>query len=153
VRENHSAVPPSLSSILTIRPSPNPESVPPAARSHGAEPSEASIASVESYSTASSQIAPSVAAATEGGSTIRMSPSTLMHRFTLIKPGAKRNSPYGGGSGPASPPAHHHAAGAVDGWSPFDFFFSSGMLAAKCDLCAKRVGWKPVLECDDCGLR
>jgi len=38
------------------------------------------------------------------------------------------------------------------GWSPFDFFFSSG-LVAKCDLCHKRLGWKPVLECDDCGLR
>ena len=23
----------------------------------------------------------------------------------------------------------------------------------KCDLCGKRLGWKPVLECDDCGLR
>lgn len=37
-------------------------------------------------------------------------------------------------------------------WTPFGFFFSSA-LAAKCDLCTKRLGWKPVLECDDCGLR
>jgi len=31
--------------------------------------------------------------------------------------------------------------------------FSSGILIEKCDLCNKRLGWKPVLECDDCGLR
>lgn len=35
---------------------------------------------------------------------------------------------------------------------PFGFFFSSA-IAAKCDICYKRLGWKPVLECDDCGLR
>ena len=37
-------------------------------------------------------------------------------------------------------------------WSPFGFFFSNA-LSAKCDLCGKRLGRKPVLECDDCGLR
>jgi LIM domain kinase 1 len=39
------------------------------------------------------------------------------------------------------------------GWNPLDLFFSSGLLMAKCDICVKRIGWKPVLECDDCGLR
>lgn len=39
------------------------------------------------------------------------------------------------------------------GWNPLDLFFSSGLLVAKCDMCMKRLGWRPVLECDDCGLR
>lgn len=159
-----STVPPSLSSILTIRATPNPEdhsfhnalaSIPPAA-AHGAEPT-ASGMTFDSYRTAASSLAPSVAAATEGGSQLRISPSALVHRFTLIKPGARKAATGGGGHSRSTSP-HGHAAspsagGVADGWSPFDFFFSSGMRAAKCDLCTKRIGWKPVLECDDCGLR
>ena len=45
------------------------------------------------------------------------------------------------------------AASAATGWNPFEMFFSSGLLIGKCDICNKRLGWKPVLECDDCGLR
>jgi len=97
---------------------------------------------------------------------------SLMHRFTLLKPGTKpkRNST----SGNASPPndrlerdrdrdtdqvinhSNHNVALAVGaGWNlnPLDLFFSSGLLVSKCDVCNKRFGWKPVLECDDCGLR
>ena len=38
-------------------------------------------------------------------------------------------------------------------WNPLDFLFSSTLLGSKCDICMKRLGWKPVLECDDCGMR
>ena len=67
----------------------------------------------------------------------------MVHRFTLLKPGAKpkRNS------GAVS------SAEVTSGWNPLEIFFSSGSLVSKCDLCAKRFGWKPMLECDDCGLR
>ncbi|GBE87112.1 kinase-like protein [Sparassis latifolia] len=149
------SAPPSLSSILTIRPSPNPNGSddliehPPATGAHGPTPTE-SLLSIESYYTASttSETAPSIAAATEGGSTVREPALPLVHRFTLLKPGAKRMSI--GGSRNASPTRHLPGDGL---WNPLDFFFSSTLLAAKCDVCAKRLGWKPVLECDDCGLR
>lgn len=160
VRETHSGGAPPLSSILTIRPSPTGESSPPQTNGGGGhvrrEASDAgTIDTIDSFATANSEIAPSTAAATEGGSTIRMSPSALMHRFTLIKPGATKRASLSGGVSPttAAQQAQASAAAAADGWSPFDFFFSSGMLAAKCDICTKRIGWKPVLECDDCGLR
>jgi LIM domain kinase 1 len=91
--------------------------------------------------------------ATEGGSTIRSLhgnyTAPLVHRFSLLKPGAKRGS-----SGAVSPTrSNGNGNGEVTGWNPLDLFFSSGLLVAKCDICAKRLGWKPVLECDDCGLR
>ena len=131
---------PSLSSVLTIRPA-------------GTGNDEAgddmrrrdvtSAFSVATFQTAHSSI--STTAATEGGSTIRSIPSTLVHRFTLLKPGAKRSS--GNVSPPRRPPP-----GEV-GWNPFELIFTSGLLTAKCDICTKRIGWKPVLECDDCGLR
>lgn len=39
------------------------------------------------------------------------------------------------------------------GWSPLDILFGSALgTGSKCDLCAKRLGWKPCLECDDCSL-
>ncbi|KLO16650.1 kinase-like protein [Schizopora paradoxa] len=157
-------MPPSLSSILTIR-SPQPTS-------GGGDdpetlPNAISSLSIESFHTASSSI--SIAAATEGSaiSTIRggmgTTPSALIHRFTLIKPGAKRQnttgSPQRGGPSSqanggrtASPLGMSVGADPSQPWTPFGFFFSSA-IAAKCDLCAKRLGWKPVLECDDCGLR
>jgi LIM domain kinase 1 len=137
---------PSLSSILTIRASPN------LSETQGPNPlpaddrnTETSTFSIESYHTAHSSMALSMAAATEGGSTIRGMPSTLVHRFTLLKPGAKR------ASGSATPPQRPSSADVP--WNPFDLIFSSGLLTAKCDICHKRLGWKPVLECDDCGLR
>ncbi|KAI0776833.1 kinase-like protein [Trametes elegans] len=158
--------PPSLSSILTIRPSPNPNgsddltSHPLAVGAHGPTPTTTtvptpseSLVSIESFHTASSSSiigAPSLAVATEGGSTIRGSTIPMVHRFTLIKPGSKRT----GGkdkdptSRSASPTRSTEAL-----WSPLELFFSSTLLSAKCDVCAKRLGWKPVLECDDCGLR
>lgn len=75
----------------------------------------------------------------------------MLHRFTLLKPGAKRptvGDPNPGVNGNVSPTKTVEA-----GWNPLDLFFSSGLLVAKCDICMKRIGWKPVLECDDCGLR
>lgn len=105
-------------------------------------------------------------------------PPALLHRFTLIKPGAKRAGAGIGTGGPSLSPGPFvsgaspdvstslgnqkttvansnsgTAPAAAPVWSPFDFFFSSGLLVARCDLCSKRLGWKPVLECDDCGLR
>ncbi|KAI5117275.1 hypothetical protein M0805_001005 [Coniferiporia weirii] len=149
-----SAVPPSLSSIVTIR-SPQPTDV-------GTLPRSASAGSFESFHTASSSI--SIAAATEGSSldssTIRAgaggAPPALIHRFTLIKPGVRRrtHSPGARAGSPVKRDRERDEPGSPGGelWSPFGFFFSSA-LAAKCDICAKRLGWKPVLECDDCGLR
>jgi LIM domain kinase 1 len=119
-------------------------------------PGMASLLSIDSFQTANSSSIISVAAATEGGSTIRTSPR--VHRFTLIKPGAKRAN--GNGSQSSTGRINGRRNGAVDpsehqavGWSPLDLLFSSGLLVAKCDICTKRLGWKPVLECDDCGLR
>ena len=146
-----SQAPPSLSSIMTIRPTkPDSEEEQIAIPSGPTD----SMFSIESFHTArSSSIlgAPSIAAATEGGSTIGPeAASVMLHRFTLIKPGAAGKKPPTGISQGLASSASHGPSEA--GWSPFDFFFSSG-LVAKCDLCHKRLGWKPVLECDDCGLR
>ena len=144
-------IPPSLSSIMTVRP------IKPANEEEEivipTGPTD-SMLSIDSFHTArSSSIlnAPSIAAATEGGSTIcSEAPSVMLHRFTLIKPGASgKKIPTGVSQGITSSASHGPSEA---GWSPFDFFFSSG-LVAKCDLCHKRLGWKPVLECDDCGLR
>ncbi|KZT24925.1 kinase-like protein [Neolentinus lepideus HHB14362 ss-1] len=139
---NQATEAPSLSSILTIRPSPDPNDSP-SPIPDVAAPNTDSLLSIESFRTARSSVGPSIAGATEGGSTIRMLPSALVHRFTLIKPGAKRTS------GSMSPARNN----TEPTWSPLNVFFSSGLLVAKCDLCNKRLGWKPVLECDDCGLR
>ena len=97
-----------------------------------------SILSVQTYRTAQSS-APSTTRATKGHSSTRSVP--MLHRFTLIRPGAKR-------SGSSSPAKHLDG-----GWNPLELLFSSALLVQKCDICAKRIGWKPVLECDDCGLR
>ena len=144
-------VPPSLSSILTIKPSPSPKPFP-APVAHEPTPSEIyntdSLLSIESYYTTHTYSSiVSTAGATEGGSTIR-SVLPMVHRFTLIKPGAKRPSVTTSSGG-------HGETKTLEGgsWNPLDLFFSSGLLVAKCDICMKRLGWKPVLECDDCGLR
>ncbi|KAK0200978.1 TKL/LISK/LISK-DD1 protein kinase [Desarmillaria ectypa] len=165
-------MPPSLSSILTIRASPNPDETPdpvlPASNhSPSSRPSTimaqrvegedllgtssiASIDTLDTYHTAAGLSAISSALATEGGSTIRSLHGNyvapLVHRFTLLKPGGakpKKNSISGG----ISPP------GEAVTWNPLDLIFSSGLFVAKCDVCTKRLGWKPVLECDDCGLK
>ena len=115
-----------------------------------------SIASMDSYRTAASS---SIISST-CGSTIRSLHGNyvtpLVHRFTLLKPGKSRRnsgsvSPTGRGGKVGSP--EPTAISAATGWNPFEMFFSSGLLIGKCDLCNKRLGWKPVLECDDCGLR
>ncbi|KAK7035375.1 hypothetical protein VNI00_011906 [Paramarasmius palmivorus] len=178
--------PPPLSSILTIRPSPDPnataepilpgENHSPAGSTNTAKSistimaqhpeggedllgtsSILSIDSMDSYHTAAGHSSIiSTALATEGGSTIRSLhgnyASPLVHRFTLIKPGAKPTKK--SNSGTISPPEVAAApAAGMAGWNPFDLFFSSGLLVQKCDICMKRLGWKPVLECDDCGLK
>lgn len=105
--------------------------------------------SAASYFTASEEA--SIAAATEGGSSLQV------HRFTLIKLGltTKRLASSGAGAGGKNPPTT--ASSTTHGWSALDyFFFASGLLpggGAKCDICTKRLGRKAVLECDDCGLR
>ncbi|KAF5323193.1 hypothetical protein D9758_016728 [Tetrapyrgos nigripes] len=124
-----------------------------------------SIDSIDSYHTAGEPSVMSVAStamATEGNSTIRSLkhlPVPLVHRFTLLKPGTKPKKTSNSGS---STPVANGGVGATSGssgveaalgWNPFDLFFASGLLVAKCDLCQKRLGWKPVLECDDCGLK
>ncbi|KAJ2921056.1 hypothetical protein H1R20_g16038, partial [Candolleomyces eurysporus] len=150
-----SSAPSPLSSILTIRPSPDPNSSPdhiptPIPSVLADDPlNSASLLSIDSYHTANSS-AISSALATEGGSTIRslphnnalFAPASLVHRFTLLKPGTK---PKRLSSGSAN--------GESSIWNPLEIFFSSGLLVSKCDLCNKRIGWKPFLECDDCNIR
>jgi len=165
----------SLSSILTVKASPNvnypsltatpPSSSPssgpstissvrPNSRNDGTDfltNSLTSIDSLDSYRTA--------ACATEGGGSTMRSlhgnyVAPLVHRFTLLKPGKPRRnsgsiSPTGRGKAGSPEPT----AVSATSWNPFEMFFSSGLLIGKCDLCNKRLGWKPVLECDDCGLR
>ncbi|KAF8797714.1 kinase-like protein [Phlegmacium glaucopus] len=173
----HTIAPPSLSSILTVKPSPSlnlPTTPPSTSQSPGPSTissvlpngqadlltsSLMSIASLDSYRTAASSIISSTYATEGGGSTIRSLHANyvapLVHRFTLLKPGKqKRNSGSVSptGRGKAGSPETTTAATAT-GWNPLEMFFSSGLLTGKCDLCNKRLGWKPVLECDDCGLR
>ncbi|KAJ6476194.1 kinase-like domain-containing protein [Mycena sanguinolenta] len=165
---------PSLSSILTVRgaatttetpgskdkEAPTAEVPPTASTLSESDPlngSVFSIASIDTYHTAHSVSAISTTYATEGGSTIRSLhgnyTAPLVHRFSLLKPGAKPRKP--GSNGTVSPTGSGGNGEVVSasGWNPLDLFFSSGLLVAKCDICAKRLGWKPVLECDDCGLR
>ncbi len=144
-----------LSSILTVRASPI-TSNPPPNRPLPAEPEPErhSTISIASYYTASEEDASSIAAATEGGSSLA---PALVHRFTLVKPGTiftKRSRPASPSGASSSTPG----GGGGGGWSALDFFFVSGLLpgggsGAKCDICAKRLGRKAALECDDCGLR
>jgi LIM domain kinase 1 len=84
---------PSLSSVLTIRPTGNGAD---GVEGHTRGRNATSAISAATFQTAHSSI--STTAATEGGSTIRSTPSALVHRFTLLKPGAKRSS------GNVSPP-------------------------------------------------
>ncbi|KAH9176204.1 kinase-like protein [Lactarius sanguifluus] len=141
-----------LSSVITVRASPV-TSNPPPNRPLPAEPERHSAISLASYYTASSEDASSIAGATEGGSSLA---PALVHRFTLVKPGTiftKRSRPASPSGSSSSTPG-----GGGGGWSALDFFFASGLLpggggGAKCDICAKRLGRKAALECDDCGLR
>ncbi|KAH6904541.1 TKL/LISK/LISK-DD1 protein kinase [Coprinopsis sp. MPI-PUGE-AT-0042] len=157
----------SLSSIMTVRPSRDPTAEP--ANSRIGDPLESnsimSIATLDSYRTAMSVSALSTTYATEGGSTIRTYATaaeepTLVHRFTLVKPGAKPkkvSSPVqGNGHVTAATGGSNYTQSHVEVpsiWNPLEIFFSSGLLISKCDLCTKRIGWKPFFECDDCGLR
>jgi len=157
-------IPPSLSSLLTIRPNPssnpNDSSVPPVSEPEPAPSvpypapetyNSDSILSIETYHTAHSSMV-STTAATGGGSTIRSIP--LVHRFTLIKPGGRRPSAAANGHEIKKGSRSGSPLRTVEaGWNPLDLFFSSALLVARCDICMKRLGWKPVLECDDCGLR
>ncbi|KAG6887421.1 hypothetical protein C0992_012363 [Termitomyces sp. T32_za158] len=168
---------PSLSSILTIRPSPDPNEtadplppvnttsptpneLPAITDDHLSSNSVFTNASSNSDLTASYTATAAVssfssALATEGGerSVIELLQSNfvapVVHRFTLHKPGAKPNvtkrtrslSPSG-------------SSGDLSGihWNPLHIL-SSGLLMSKCDICIKRLGWKPILVCDDCDLK
>lgn len=156
---------PSAASVLTMRPEtieqPSPGPTPVGQR---LPPSADSLLSIDSYHTAKglpSAMAPSIAAATEGStmSAASATPSAHHHRFTLIKPGKdnKRSGSVSPTSGQGSDSVTAVASNTSSpAWTPLDFFFFSGGLnafSAKCDACGKRLGWKPVLECDDCGLR
>ncbi|KAH9010505.1 hypothetical protein EDB83DRAFT_2530697, partial [Lactarius deliciosus] len=126
-----------LSSVLTVRASPV-TSNPPPNRPLPAEPERHSAISIASYYTASEEDASSIAAATEGGSSL--APASYTRSRPASPSGSSSSTPGGGG------------------WSALDFFFASGLLpggggGAKCDICAKRLGRKAALECDDCGLR
>ncbi|KAK0193235.1 kinase-like domain-containing protein [Armillaria mellea] len=147
-------VPPSLSSILTIPASPNPNKTPdqvlPASNPSPSSCSTivaqcaegkdllgtSSIMSIDSldlYHTVAGVSAISSTLVTEGGSMIR----SLHGNYP------KKNSI----SGAISPP------GKAVTWNLLDLIFSSGLFVAEYDVCTKWLGWKPVLECDDCGLK
>ncbi|KAK2462506.1 hypothetical protein APHAL10511_005476 [Amanita phalloides] len=171
IRSHSGPAHPSLSSVLTVRPLPDPNSIPTAILppspdserrsdllddtkphdAHGATEvtGQPSLMSIESYHTAPRPSAISSTLATEGGSTIHSVYGNfippLVHRFTLLKPGEKQKRDTS--SGPSD------GGISATSWNPLELFFSNGLLMAKCDLCGKRLGWKPVLECDDCGLR
>ncbi|KAH8823878.1 TKL/LISK/LISK-DD1 protein kinase [Flagelloscypha sp. PMI_526] len=169
--------PPALSSILTIRPDHQVQNSPsqpilsgPAASTFSMNDplnssSIMSIATLDSYHTAAapSIMTTSTANATEGGSTIRSLhgnyAAPLVHRFSLIKPGAKpKIKSIGSSKDLVFPGKDNEKAGGSttpgsSSWNPLDLFFPSGLLVSKCDVCSKRLGWKPVLECDDCGMR
>ena len=76
-----------------------------------------------------------------------------MHRFSLVKSGnAKRVT---GGNHASGSGVVETSSSYLGGWSPFELLFGSALglgSGNKCDLCSKRLGWKPCLECDDCGL-
>lgn len=155
--QSSSPTAPSLSSILTIRPAQNLNASddfsarPLATGAHCPTPTE-SLMSIESYHTASSlsTAPPSIAAATEGGSSRRaMSLIATSHRFTLIKLGAKRVASGDGIRSRDVSPQRHQPEGL---WNHLDFLFNINR-GAKCDLCTKKLGWKESVECDDCGLR
>ncbi|KIK17488.1 hypothetical protein PISMIDRAFT_224787 [Pisolithus microcarpus 441] len=143
---------PTLSSVLTVKPMQDPNATPdpiplsitsptPPESSVQAEPTHSvlSVQTDHTFRTAHAST-PSSAAATKGHPSIRA--IHMLHRFTLIKPCAKRA------------PGGRHGEGGGGGWNPLDIFFvNGGLLGYKCDICAKRIGWKPILECDDCGLR
>lgn len=197
VRSHINNTPSSLSSVLTIKPTPDPNATPvpvlpptdtpsPVDSSHLGmnDASTFSIATLDSYHTAAGSTVSS-AFATEGGSTIRTIGSNGsvvgatsvssrggggMHRFTSIKPGTKprKISATAGtaqsgfqvpGTGAKAQGEHGVATSAsastigVFAWNPLDLFFSSGLLMAKCDVCFKRLGWRPVMACDDCGMK
>jgi LIM domain kinase 1 len=168
---SHGVVPPlSLSSVLTIKAPLNVNhstlSAPPA--SGLPSPSSSAIfpvqndqadsftntlmtfKSLDSYHTAVSSPIISSTYATEGAiRSLRGNyVAPLVHRFTLLKPGKQRRD--GGSVSPTGPGSPELVSA---GWNPLEMFFSNGLLIGKCDLCNKRLGWKPVLECDDCGLR
>ncbi|KAG6845154.1 hypothetical protein H0H87_012950 [Tephrocybe sp. NHM501043] len=129
---------PSLSSILTIRPTPDPNDVPPThdVLSSSSSSSLLSIASFDSYRTASSSLLPSSLHATIG-STNSNYVAPLVHRFTLHKPATTTTSDLS----PAWIPFHLLALGI-------------GTTNSKCDVCLKALlRRKPSLECDDCPFR
>jgi len=128
--------PPSLSSIMTVRPTKS-------ASEEGlvipSGPTD-SMLSIESFHTArSSSIlnSPSIAAATEGGPTIGPEqPSVMLHRFTLIKPGASgKKIPTGVSQGITSSASQGPSEA---GWSPFDPSSRVGLWPSA--ICATR-GW------------
>ncbi|KAL4077471.1 kinase-like domain-containing protein [Scleroderma citrinum] len=132
---------PSLSSVLTIKPKLDPNNTPdPIILGTASLADSSALAGIDSILSVqtnfSYRTAHSTTMATEGHSSVQA--VHTLHRFTLIRPGTKRS------------PAGRCFEG---GWNPFELFFPNGLLGQKCDICAKRIGWKPVLECDDCGLR
>lgn len=51
------------------------------------------------------------------------------------------------------PRVHRFSLMKGGSWSPLEMILGSALgTGTKCDLCFKRLGWKPCLECDDCSL-
>lgn len=159
--------PPALSSVLTVRSPIQPATSPNQAATNGdfgVTASELthspaldrddimplprgtrSELTIGTFHTARSMV-PSIAAATDGGSSF-ITGAAMLHRFTLIRPGRKSSA-----TGSVSTSGSN---GSKSEWNPLEFLFGlgTGSAGAKCDLCGKRLGFRPVLECDDCGMR
>lgn len=135
---------PRSSSILTVRPCDSQEPL-----LHTTD----SVQSTDSYYTASGSQITSATISSYVPIANAVNPLFILpprlHRFTLVKPGAKRlpantTTPGSKSDVPSKGPGP---------WSPFQLLFSSGLLVTRCDVCGQRLGWKSSLECDDCGLK
>jgi len=196
VRSQISAFTSSLSSVLTIRPSPDPSSTPVLSLADTLsfkspdylvmnDASTSSIVGFGTYHNTSRPISSALAAEDRsimgtveingsivGTASINSRGVAGIHRFTNIKPGAKPKK-LGARAVASSGTAQSDfepsrvkgqvergiiastsssAIGAL-AWNPLDLFFSSGLLMVKCDVCFKRLGWRPVMACDDCGMK
>lgn len=103
---------------------------------------------------------PSLAVATVASSIY--SPAPLYHRFTLVKNGIKRvpslSRLRGGDASTSSASSSSRTTSPPPGTAAYPTALGPPaiMLAnalSKCHVCARRIGWKPFLDCDDCSYK
>lgn len=98
---------------------------------------------------------PSLAVATVASSLY--SPAPLYHRFTLVKNGTRRPSlsklktASGCDVRPQDTVPDSQPRAGASSMLPPALMLATAL--AKCQVCNKRIGWKPFLDCDDCPYR